>query len=492
MTTEPRSARNAPRIRSGTAVVLILALLVTLLVVAAPAQRAAAVTPGGLYTATIIACLQNDGVPPIKPGHTNADANLVDPNAVNDGVTMAHELHLCIMASPALPKYGRAASQSNPQEWPPMGSNTRIQDPNKRFHGLFVGTDGSLPVSSDTGSELRPCQMETAVKKWPGWSDPNQDRVLVLDESRSPSQCKSNGPATEQMVVSRLAFLKQKVLPGDEFVFYFAGHGGCVAGTNAVILDDWNKAVAPYDGLLTGAELAQYLSGFAKDVTITVIIDSCYSGRILNDLINSAITDANGIVIDPGNLSILTAADKNSFSYGYPRGFASCVGIDQGVVFQGKAWDQYECKILPGLDQNFQTSAIGIGVGAPDQQPKLAGAPVFVCRATNEKAVGTSGGTIKNVEQPPQLPHWQLWSATFTQVCKGPIDAYLQGALTNPTKPDIRFAVFGDRRTTVGGLFADFDAAGPSGLGAGVLAAAIAGAFALAGGAWYARRRRLQ
>lgn len=146
----------------------------------------------------------------------------------------------------------------------------------------------------------------------------------MLDASRFPHQCPSDGIATENNIIARLNELKAEVQPGEEFVFAESSHGSCVAGGAFATDDEMPQAAGEPDGKITGAELAQYLSGFQKGVTMTVILDSCYSGNFLNGdaLVGPcatnlcptappiAIKDSDGQPMDAANLSILTCADQ--------------------------------------------------------------------------------------------------------------------------------------------------------------------------------------
>jgi len=200
-----------------------------------------------------------------------------------------------------------------------------------------VGTDGT---GANTGAESDPCTLEAAVKQWPTWSDPNQDRVRVLDAALKPDQCPSNGPATEDNVITELTALKTKVQANEEFVFFFAGHGQCVAGGG---LEMDKPTIANPDGVITGAELATFLSGFQKGVTLTVIIDACFSGNILNALVGPcptkpcattppiAIKDINDQPLAAANLSVLTCADKVTPCDGLRKPPVGGISLDPGA-----------------------------------------------------------------------------------------------------------------------------------------------------------------
>ncbi|MCH9013359.1 MAG: hypothetical protein IIA68_09930, partial [Proteobacteria bacterium] len=89
---------------------------------------------------------------------------------------------------------------------------------------------------------------------------------------------------------------------------------------------------------ITANDLAVWLSGFNKDVTLTVIVDACESGQLLNDMkvkvAGDAITDANGAPINTDNLSMLTSTDKGTCSQGIPKITAQTTCADVYLNFE--------------------------------------------------------------------------------------------------------------------------------------------------------------
>jgi hypothetical protein len=112
---------------------------------------------------------------------------------------------------------------------------------------------------------------------------------------------------------------KGALTSGDEFVFFFSGHGGDSFFPDAAELGEGggsdnhlrigNTAGGVADRM-SDDQLATLLSGFQKSVTINVILDSCFSHTFTdgaNDL--SSITQVNGAPAAVGNhLGFLAAS----------------------------------------------------------------------------------------------------------------------------------------------------------------------------------------
>jgi hypothetical protein len=112
---------------------------------------------------------------------------------------------------------------------------------------------------------------------------------------------------------------KAASVPGDEFVFYFAGHGGDIipdvaepgeGGGSDNHIRIGNTAGGAADRI-TDDQLATLLSGFKKSVTMSVILDSCYSHTFFdgaNDL--GSVTQVNGAPVPAGDHLALVAASS--------------------------------------------------------------------------------------------------------------------------------------------------------------------------------------
>lgn len=113
---------------------------------------------------------------------------------------------------------------------------------------------------------------------------------------------------------------KTASIPGNEFVFFFSGHGGDSFFPDAAEAGEGggsdnhirigNTAGGAADRI-TDDQLAGLLSGFKKSVTISVILDSCYSHTFFdgaNDL--GSVTQVNGVPTPAGDHLALAAASS--------------------------------------------------------------------------------------------------------------------------------------------------------------------------------------
>ncbi|MCK4366245.1 MAG: caspase family protein, partial [Thermoplasmatales archaeon] len=145
---------------------------------------------------------------------------------------------------------------------------------NTKFHGLFIGT--SKGNKDRYGGQAD--RMNDTLTGRPGWSGSNSTTL-------------ENESATKENITDKIEDLIDDAKPGDEVVIYFIGHGNndhAKDGKQDPWEDDtdpkdepdkYDNYIISSDGLIiTDDELSTMISGFAKCVTITIIIDACYSG----------------------------------------------------------------------------------------------------------------------------------------------------------------------------------------------------------------------
>lgn len=179
---------------------------------------------------------------------------------------------------------------------------SRVTDPNTRFYGVFVGYNNQAETPS-------PEQDSQAIRdkliQW--WDDnPNYqpgDTTLI-----------NNGGATKAAITTAINNAKAKAQPGDEFIFFFSGHGSnsIIPDANSDEPDGYDNSLRVDGGRISDDELADMLSGFKESVTITVILNACYAGTFLDgtdDLPSVTQKDAGGHdnPIGPGHLEVLTS-----------------------------------------------------------------------------------------------------------------------------------------------------------------------------------------
>ncbi len=96
-----------------------------------------------------------------------------------------------------------------------------------------------------------------------------EKRTVLLDEQ-----------ATRDAVKKAVAAAAAKLKAGDVFMLTYAGHGSQVPDFNADEDDGADETLCLYDGMLIDDEIYELWSGFADDVRIVMISDSCHSGTV--------------------------------------------------------------------------------------------------------------------------------------------------------------------------------------------------------------------
>jgi hypothetical protein len=91
-----------------------------------------------------------------------------------------------------------------------------------------------------------------------------------------------NEQATKDGILAALAAVKTRLKPGDEFVFYFAGHGTIASGGDSVVLTYSSK-----DNSESGDIGCSQLYTAVKSLPVaakTILLDSCHSGGMVRSV----------------------------------------------------------------------------------------------------------------------------------------------------------------------------------------------------------------
>jgi hypothetical protein len=107
------------------------------------------------------------------------------------------------------------------------------------------------------------------------------DNIRVLTDER----------ATKAAILSRLQWLVNGSIPGDELVFHYSGHGSQVRDRNGDELDDQlDEILVPYDidfdDPLTDDMIGEIFKGLAEGAYLTMLCDACHSGTMSKDIRN--------------------------------------------------------------------------------------------------------------------------------------------------------------------------------------------------------------
>ncbi|WP_423603727.1 caspase family protein [Sphingomonas sp. MS122] len=128
-----------------------------------------------------------------------------------------------------------------------------------------------------------------------GWS---QALRGALGLGGTELRVRADAQATKLTLLNDLAWLLDNVSPGDQRVFFFAGHGARLRRRDPVtgIADDViDETIVAYPGtsgdyegfMLFDADLAAMIdqSGFPSSARLTLVMDSCHSGGMMRRLI---------------------------------------------------------------------------------------------------------------------------------------------------------------------------------------------------------------
>lgn len=157
-----------------------------------------------------------------------------------------------------------------------------LSDPTKDYYGVFLAGRGE----SKKPSRVK-CQEEAFKKSRTAWAD-----TLVTDgKGWNYSRMTGLGPnTTSAELEANITYYKTKLKAGDEFHFYFVGHG-------------WEQFIALKDGSCPIGNIVNALSGFKRGVTISILLDCCDSHKMLEEF--KKITADDGKKINPDHVAAL-------------------------------------------------------------------------------------------------------------------------------------------------------------------------------------------
>lgn len=211
-------------------------------------------------------------------------------------------LMMLFIATAVLPNTSSSVLDSKIIETNALKSVPKMTDNSGKttFRGLFVG----VPFAKEAQD------LADSLSGKPGWNPKN---MTIL----------KNENVTAKNVTDALTQLKSKSKSGDEVVIYFGVHGGdnlpsAKDGTRGYKKDNesngYDNHIYLYDWVsVTDDQLSDLISGFDDCVTITVIIDSCYSGTFTDgddDLQNA--TDGWGDIYDKDHLYLMLSSEDKA------------------------------------------------------------------------------------------------------------------------------------------------------------------------------------
>ncbi len=188
------------------------------------------------------------------------------------------------------------------------------------FFGLFVGYNGQGVRGENDANAMSNALDKDKGDQFKGWEPGNKvvcgtgNTIPLSGKINSFKDGKSPPPDPK---------------PGDEFVFYYSGHGSNHTRADGRTdpkkepeettpdpkdePDSFDNSIVVQGGHVSDDELAEWLSGFPDCVTITVILDSCYSGTFRDGAkdLKSA-KNANGEPYGDDHLAILAASNNTT------------------------------------------------------------------------------------------------------------------------------------------------------------------------------------
>ncbi|KAI9183035.1 hypothetical protein H9P43_003951 [Blastocladiella emersonii ATCC 22665] len=173
------------------------------------------------------------------------------------------------------------------------------------------------------------------------------------------------GEVTRQEILDALTEMVAQAEPGDNLMFSFSGHGGQMPDPTNSEADGMAEFIATSDGAITDAEIREILAGLPEGSNMTIALDSCRSGGVLefNDLMGDDIA---------GNVVAISASqmDENA-SAGFGDGPSPFTQALDTVLVEN-----------PGISWNDALQEINAIDGAQTpslayNRPEAAFAPAF-------------------------------------------------------------------------------------------------------------------
>lgn len=106
---------------------------------------------------------------------------------------------------------------------------------------------------------------------------------------RSDVKIITDSKATKSSIIKGIKNLLEGASSGDILVFTNASHGSYIADTSGDE-DKYDEVICPYDvsdNLVVDDELRELFSGLKKNIKLTVISDSCFSGTVTRGFFNT-------------------------------------------------------------------------------------------------------------------------------------------------------------------------------------------------------------
>jgi hypothetical protein len=173
------------------------------------------------------------------------------------------------------------------------GNQVSLSSKDTKYYGIFVTGEGNPGPNQLKERKL----FDKDARRW-------RDALLNLGQGWAENRMSFLQQPTPQQLRDDFTATKALVRSGDEFHFYYSGHGR----------DNTGEMYLGLANYWSGGDLKTALSGFVKGVTISVTLDSCYSYKLQNSI--QDIVDSRGDSIDPTCLATIAATSAD-----HPKSF---------------------------------------------------------------------------------------------------------------------------------------------------------------------------
>ena len=153
---------------------------------------------------------------------------------------------------------------------------------------LLVGINDYAPAGSG-GPDLRGCVNDVQDMA-------NTLSALgIVPSSPTTMRILTDVRATRAAIMAGLQWLTTGARPGDALVFYYSGHGSQLIDVEGDEPDGKDETICPHDfataGMIKDDDLRNAFATLPAEVSLDVILDSCFSGSGTRELAALAATD---------------------------------------------------------------------------------------------------------------------------------------------------------------------------------------------------------
>jgi len=172
----------------------------------------------------------------------------------------------------------------------PQLSSSRVKDLNNKAQLIHPGGTGKTKALlmginyTGTNAELRGCHNDVeSMKNWlvkQGFKEGPDSMCILLDDGFHSSPTSAN-------IMDGMKWLADTAQPGDSLFVHYSGHGGQIKDDNGDEEDGMDETIIPVDFRQAGqirddTILNNLVCRLPEDVCLTVVMDCCHSGTVLD------------------------------------------------------------------------------------------------------------------------------------------------------------------------------------------------------------------